>query len=675
MKFRTGLLAASLLLPVASGCVAAAQNAGVQHGEASAASQRNVIVFVADGMRHGSVNETDAPTMLWMRRHGVHFVNSHSLFPTFTTANASAIATGHMLGDTGDYSNTIDSGFLTQTSNGERTVTPFVEDDRVLRDLDDHYAGNWLHEDSLIGLARKQGYNTAVIGKLGPVGVQDVAELTTGVAPATVFVDDQTGSASGIPLRPDVASAMSAEGLPLVAPNRSNDCAPKSRCDNGYSGTGLVPGTNVANVGQQRYLQQALTTTVLPLFEKQGKPFAILFWSRDPDGTQHNQGDSLNNVEIGINGPTSKAAVHNADNNLYAIVNWLNAHPEIARNTDIFLTADHGYATISRSVVDAAGTRTRSYAAGFDYKATTGAPEIPHGFLPSGFLAIDLAHALNLPLYDPDTETSDGSHYVHVDPSGAIPESRQHPLQGSALIGGSGTVPADAKRAPDADVIVAANGGSDLIYVPSRKSALVQHVAEFLLRQDYTGGIFVDDTLGPVAGTLPMSAAGLQGSALVPRPTIVISFKTFYTVPAGAPDRLMHAVQIADTGLQQGQGMHGSFGRDNTYNNMAAIGPDFREGFEDPLPVSNADITPTLAAVLHLQQEPQGKLQGRVLTEALKGGPAAPLPERSVLAGPKAPDGTRTVLFYQRLGTATYFDTACLARGSGPIRADQPCQD
>ena len=34
-------------------------------------------------------------------RQGVHLRNGHSLFPTFTTANASAMATGHYFGDTG----------------------------------------------------------------------------------------------------------------------------------------------------------------------------------------------------------------------------------------------------------------------------------------------------------------------------------------------------------------------------------------------------------------------------------------------------------------------------------------------------------------------------------------------------------------------------------------------
>ena len=55
-----------------------------------------------------------APTMAAIRDKGVNFKNPHSLFPTFTTANASAIATGHYLGDTGDFSNTIYVGYPVQ---------------------------------------------------------------------------------------------------------------------------------------------------------------------------------------------------------------------------------------------------------------------------------------------------------------------------------------------------------------------------------------------------------------------------------------------------------------------------------------------------------------------------------------------------------------------------------
>ena len=49
--------------------------------------------------------------MAEIRDKGVNFKNSHSLFPTFTMANGSAMSTGHYLGDTGTFSNTIYTGY------------------------------------------------------------------------------------------------------------------------------------------------------------------------------------------------------------------------------------------------------------------------------------------------------------------------------------------------------------------------------------------------------------------------------------------------------------------------------------------------------------------------------------------------------------------------------------
>ena len=93
---------------------------------------RNIIVFVADGLRPGAINATDTPTMFGIKQTGVNFANSHSLFPTFTMPNASAIATGHYLGDTGDFSNTVYTGYPVLNANG--SVTPFIENDPVLAD-------------------------------------------------------------------------------------------------------------------------------------------------------------------------------------------------------------------------------------------------------------------------------------------------------------------------------------------------------------------------------------------------------------------------------------------------------------------------------------------------------------------------------------------------------------
>ena len=79
--------------------------------QAPAPPPHNVVLFVADGLRFRMVDDTTAPTMAAIARDGVSLRNGHALFPTFTTANASGMATGHMLGDTGDFSNTIYAGF------------------------------------------------------------------------------------------------------------------------------------------------------------------------------------------------------------------------------------------------------------------------------------------------------------------------------------------------------------------------------------------------------------------------------------------------------------------------------------------------------------------------------------------------------------------------------------
>ncbi len=83
---------------------------------------RNLILFIPDGLRARIVTPETAPAMAEVRDKGVNFKNPHSLFPTFTMANGSAMATGHYLGDTGTFSNTIYTGYPVAHANG--TVTP-----------------------------------------------------------------------------------------------------------------------------------------------------------------------------------------------------------------------------------------------------------------------------------------------------------------------------------------------------------------------------------------------------------------------------------------------------------------------------------------------------------------------------------------------------------------------
>ncbi len=633
--------------------------------------KHNVILFIADGLRHGSVNSIDTPTLNSLRSLGVHFVNSHSIFPTFTTANASVMATGHLLGDTGDFSNTLHPGYaIFNTGNFGKstgTLTPFVENNQVLADLDDHFSGNYLNEETILGLARKNGYATASIGKVGPASIFDVSQLAplSGAfqLPTTVIIDDATGSAAGVPLPAAISSALIAASLPTTAPNRQNGAASTSQLSNGFSGNNATPGTLAANVNQQQFFADALTKAVLPTFVANNEPFVAVFWSRDPDGTQHNQGDSLNTLTPGINGPTSKLAIANVDNNLKQILTYLQANPSVAANTDIIVTSDHGFSTISRHETDATGKNfVNDYASTFTYVDATARQEVNTSFLPVGFLAIDIAHALNLPLYDPDNQILAGDNvtkvYEPVDPTIAQQTStvRQHSGSGNGIIGGTGHIPASGESA-DAKVIVAANGGSDLIYVPTRDPATVSALIGLLRKQSYTGGLFVDDSYGPIAGALPLSSIGFKGASPLPMPTIVINFKNF-ALDSANPSQ--SRVEIADTGLQEGQGMHGSFSRGDTYNNMAAWGPDFKQNYTDIAPVSNADLALSIAAILKLHLPANGHLTGRLLSEAFNGyrdsGYSPIYHVEQSLPG----DGVRTYLVRQSFRNITYFDAACV---------------
>lgn len=560
---------------------------------------RNAVIFVADGLRRVSVNAQDTPVMARLKAEGVFFANSHALYPTFTTPNASALATGHQLGDTGDFANTLFPGFAV---NG--TETPFIEDDRALAALDAQLNGNFLGEETLLAAARAQGFSTAALGKVGPTLIQDVTQGNAGALPATIVIDDSTGSVEGVALEPAIAAK-------LKAPR--------------------PPAKSVPNVDQQKFLTDALVDVILPEFKRRGRPFAVVFWSRDPDISQHNQKDGAADWHVGINGPTSKQAVRNADDTLGRILAAIDADPALKASTDVFVTSDHGFATLSRD-------------------------------RPPGFVAIDIAAHLKLPLYDPDQPAAGAG--THPQILGA-----DHPKMGNGLIGGTGAV-----GAADARVIVAANGGSDLVYLPGRDRKLIADVATFLLGQDYVDAVFVDAPRGAVPGALSLADVNLTGAARTPRPSIVVALHSY---PLDPKDPLGTQVDVCDTTLQTGQGMHGSFGPGDVANTMIAFGPDYKQGFVDAAPAGNADIAPTMAHVLGLQLARAGHATGRVLTEALAGGPRAADSRCGQLVAAPGPGGLRTALHFQTAGGVRYLDAAQKVKGAvvwGPWRDALACR-
>ena len=333
---------------------------------------RNVLLFIADGLRQASVTPESCPAMSQLRDSGVYFRNSYSVFPTFTGCNASAMATGHYLGDSGGFGDWIYSGF--RVASFASSVVVALDQNPVLVELDRHFGGNFLNEETVLKAARDRGFSTAAIGKLGTALMFDHTEDGRG---HTIVVDDSTGRPGGIALPPDVVEAFAAAGLSGVAPPPVDNI-----------GDFCTPGTKMPNDEQQQYFVDVMTKVLLPIFAKRNKPFVLVYWSRDPGLTQHIQGDSLNSVVPGVNGPTSHAAVRSTDHALSRLRSAI-VDLGLAESTNIIVASDHGFVTISKE------SRT-SVAAQAEYS------DVPRGLLPPGFLAIDLAKALALPLFDPN---------------------------------------------------------------------------------------------------------------------------------------------------------------------------------------------------------------------------------------------------------------------------------
>jgi hypothetical protein len=168
------------------------------------------------------------------------------------------------------------------------------------------------------------------------------------------------------------------------------------------------------------------------------------------------------------------------------------------------------------------------------------------------------------------------------------------------------------KPLPAGAIIVAANAGSDYLFVPDGDHNTVKAAVMSLQSRLQFGAIFVSDKYGEVVGTLPMSLINTEATVDGRAPDIIVSFAFDENASvAGRPG-------ITYTSSVNRRGDHGSFSPTDTHISMMAHGPDFKVGLLDTLPTANVDIAPTVARILNFSM---AEVQGRILEEALEGGP------------------------------------------------------
>lgn len=576
-----------------------------------------VIVFIWDGLRPDSVNPRITPNLAKMRdENGADFADNHAAYPTFTMMNAAAIATGAYPGTHGFYGNTEyqpgPSGSNATGSLVDFSQPVFTEDYGILRALDGYYRklnGSGLFAvNTLFDVAHESGLTTAAVGKSGPVFLQDLHQdgkggvvLDENVAVPRHFAEDLKHHGFSLPANtvhyPFVDGSMTladGNGKPTATTNSAfvllNDKAttdPRASSGSPYN-------------AKNEYLMEVYLQYILPEIN----PDLSIIWLRNPDSTEHGFGPGT---------PNYLHAVRNQDMLLGKLSDRLDELGWTSK-TDIIVVSDHGHSTVAGNT------------AVFPSRALTGAPD---GSGAVGNLDVQ-GYSVSGDVRTADLLTRAGFAHVYdgggcvYDPvlSGITADgSRTYPTRtdtDGSICGAAGkryttarfTVPSHLDH--DA-VVIAANGGSEYLYVPSHDRSLVGHLVIALQQRRVFGPIFVNSAYGELAGTLSLQDVNLQGSARgsPPTPDIVVSFDWDAAAVTAASGNLPGTEYES---AQNNRGMHGSFSPIDVHSTLIASGPDFKRGYRDPYPSGNVDVPVTVAFLLGLNL-PQAN--GRVLREAL----------------------------------------------------------
>src|SRR5215216_2904366 len=275
---------------------------------------RHVAVIVWDGMRPDFVTEQNTPALWKLAHNGVTFRNHHSVYPSATMVNGTALVTGVYPGRNGIIAN--------------HAYRP---------DIDPHHA----IDVETSGVVKK---GDEVSGEKY-IAVPTIAELVQRMGDRSAIAASKT---VGLLLDRQVArgSSNTAHSASPVAKGQRIKLR-GSRSVTLFAGKSLPPQilpSIIETIGPfpSAHLQQdAWTAKVLTdVLWKDGVPALSILWLGEPDLTQH---------ETAPGAPAAIAAIKSADENLSAVLSALD-RKNAGDTTDVFVVSDHGFSTISRSI-------------------------------------------------------------------------------------------------------------------------------------------------------------------------------------------------------------------------------------------------------------------------------------------------------------------------------------
>jgi len=591
MKIRTFLFLSALsFFVLAPGDGLGAQEAG--------SIARRVVIFVWDGLRADDVTPENMPNYFALARSGVVFADHHAVYPTFTMMNSASIATGTYSGVHGFYGNVVYApsarGKNAKGVDIDFSAPAFIEDFGVVEAVRESYQGKLTLVSTMLQAAQAKGLTTAAIGKFGAAFIQDykrggIVLDEDAAMPLSLARELQK---AGYALPRNTPNAYNAGALVLANDNGDPTAPiPIQRMKDGQTANPLDRTGALSRRGF-KYLTDVFVDYILP----NKRPDLTIFWSKEPDATNHAYGPGTYN---------SIDATKMNDEILGRVVakirqlGW-------EQTTDIIITQDHNHSTVSGDV------------AHFPFRGIVDGDvgsHDPYGYSVSGFVrTAELLTRDGLKAYD-------GAGCRDIPTlSGILFDGTQlHPARNDA----DGSTCGKAQRytsprysvpkpVPAGGVVVAANAGSDYLFVPDSDPNTVKAAVLSLQSRLQFGAIFVSDKYGDVAGTLPMSLIKTENAVAGRAPDIIVSFTFDENAAVAGRTGISYASSV------NRRGDHGSFSPTDTHISMMAYGPDFKSGAHNTLPTANVDVAPTVARILAFNMP---GVQGRVLEEALKGGP------------------------------------------------------
>ena len=220
--------------------------------------------MVWDGLRPDFVTQRDTPNLFRMAREGVRFDRHHSIFPTLTMVNATALATGAPPGVNGLEGNNFYLAPSPETPKGQLVS---AEGAKAILNLNgaNAFKGRLIGLDTIAQEVAREGGYVAVIGKQGPTSVFDnrVATIADG--------KDIVGE-------PHQDYLFASEDFVATSSSDENIRVP--------------PDSKTAVADEQRdlYFARLAVEDALPAAKRAadaGRPALVVFWQHNPDLTQH----------------------------------------------------------------------------------------------------------------------------------------------------------------------------------------------------------------------------------------------------------------------------------------------------------------------------------------------------------------------------------------------------